>query len=279
MQITSPSEKYAPVGYCIYCRAHGVPLTDEHIIPLGLGGNLVLPKASCAKCAAITGRIEQFCLRNMFGVVRARMQFPTRRPKERHRLSPLHIVQNDNSVSTKQIPISDFPFGIVLARLQPPRILLGLPPVQNFPGADFWRANIPDELQATATRFGGKGFRLGSFHAGYFTRMLAKIGHAFAVADQGLDKFTPLLSDMIVGNYDTPNYLVGGNGHTETPATSMVHQLHLEVGWVDGVDYSSIGPTDIQFLIVHIRLFAFLGSPQYHVVVGIWHKGRQKRLQ
>ncbi len=35
-----------PIGRCIYCGGRK-GLLDEHIIPYGLGGNLVLPEASC----------------------------------------------------------------------------------------------------------------------------------------------------------------------------------------------------------------------------------------
>ena len=38
----------ASVGSCIYCGATD-QLTDEHIIPLALGGRFVLPDSSCAK--------------------------------------------------------------------------------------------------------------------------------------------------------------------------------------------------------------------------------------
>ena len=39
--------RFTPVGRCIYCggtkSADDSPLTDEHIIPAGMGGRLVLP--------------------------------------------------------------------------------------------------------------------------------------------------------------------------------------------------------------------------------------------
>jgi hypothetical protein len=41
-------------------------------------------------------------------------------------------------------------------------------------------------------------------------RMIAKIAHAFAVADQGLDKFTPLLPDVVLGRSDNLADLIGG---------------------------------------------------------------------
>ncbi len=74
-----PSEKkvYSAIGRCIYCGAENVTLTDEHIIPFGLGGNWILPKSSCKACATITGQFEQFCLRSMLGNTRIRLNLPT----------------------------------------------------------------------------------------------------------------------------------------------------------------------------------------------------------
>jgi hypothetical protein len=54
--------KYPPVGKCIYCESKS-KLTDEHIIPFGLGGNAVLQKASCRSCADITRDFETTVLR------------------------------------------------------------------------------------------------------------------------------------------------------------------------------------------------------------------------
>ena len=42
---------FPPVGRCIYCGGDGGgTLTKEHIFPAGLGGGLVLPRASCTSC-------------------------------------------------------------------------------------------------------------------------------------------------------------------------------------------------------------------------------------
>jgi hypothetical protein len=48
---------------CIYCgtqadQTEAKELSDEHIIPYALGGNLVLPKASCDRCAKETHAFE-----------------------------------------------------------------------------------------------------------------------------------------------------------------------------------------------------------------------------
>jgi 5-methylcytosine-specific restriction endonuclease McrA len=57
-----PDTVLAPVSACIYCGATepDTKLTDEHIVPLSLGGTLILPKASCLACARQTGKLEGY---------------------------------------------------------------------------------------------------------------------------------------------------------------------------------------------------------------------------
>ena len=86
--------RYAPVGFCIYCFLADVELTDEHIIPLGLNGNHILPASSCKRCAGITSKIEREMLRGEMAQVRAAFAFKTRRPKKVPRSFPLIITRN-----------------------------------------------------------------------------------------------------------------------------------------------------------------------------------------
>ncbi|SRR5271163_282192 len=55
-------KKFPATGECIYCGALGseVELTDEHIVPYSLGGNVELLQASCKKCARVTGGLEGY---------------------------------------------------------------------------------------------------------------------------------------------------------------------------------------------------------------------------
>src|ERR1700733_7626443 len=84
---------YDPVGSCIYCGRttlpHGVDrFTDEHIIPLGLGGTRILPEASCVKCQRTINReIETPILFHEWQRFRDKHKFPTRNPKARRERS------------------------------------------------------------------------------------------------------------------------------------------------------------------------------------------------
>lgn len=125
---------YKPVGRCIYCGASGGKLTREHIIPFGLGGSWVLPDASCKVCAAITAKVEQFCLRPMLGRFRIQMKLPTRRPGERPDALPLEIVRADGSLDSKPLPIEEHPITCIGFDWAAPRLLGGKPPKNTFEG-------------------------------------------------------------------------------------------------------------------------------------------------
>jgi len=89
-----------------------------------------------------------------------------------------------------------------------------------------------------------------------FFRMLAKIAHAFAVAEMELESFVPFLTSMIC-DADTSNCVqyIGGLPHAE-PALVGLHEL-------------SFGSCDrLDIVAVRIRLLAALETPTYYVAVG-----------
>ena len=60
------------VGYCIYCKVSAAEtvLTNEHIIPDGLGGDLIFQEASCLPCAKIIAVFERQLILKNFGQLR-----------------------------------------------------------------------------------------------------------------------------------------------------------------------------------------------------------------
>jgi hypothetical protein len=108
----------------------------------------------------------------------------------------------------------------------------------------------------------------GGVHVDEFARFLAKIGHSFAVAEQGLSNFNPFLLNAVLNK--RPMYLSYYVGMT-TAAGSLtpdVHEINIREEKVDGRD----------LLVVRIQLFADIGVvntdgsisniPAYDVVVG-----------
>lgn len=97
----------------------------------------------------------------------------------------------------------------------------------------------------------------GTSDAVAFFRLLAKIAHAFVVAEIGQDAFVPFLVPLIrEGVTDEAVQYVGGIKRTEGIARPL-HQA-----WI--AEY----PLDPELLTVRIRLLACLGTPTYVVAVG-----------
>jgi hypothetical protein len=117
----------APVGACIYCGSTE-NLSDEHIVPFGLGGNLVLPKSSCQRCARITSEFERRVLRGFMRDARATGRFPTRRPKERPSTIPVEIKRGDH-LELVDIPVAEATGFMQLLSFAPAAFLAGRPPV------------------------------------------------------------------------------------------------------------------------------------------------------
>jgi hypothetical protein len=252
---------YKPVRRCIYCGASGGKLTREHIIPFGLGGSWVLPDASCKVCAALTAKVEQFCLRPMLGRFRIQMKLPTRRPGERPDALPLEIVRADGSLDSKPLPIEEHPITCIGFDWAAPRLLDGKPPKNTFEGRLIVRYAGTDRNFLKHAKGEGDKVKLGTFGAAIFARMLAKIGHSYAVANMPPNSFEPMLPNLILGN-DTDlyaSYLVGGDKSGWSPKSAhCLHSGYLQDCTSGGVTYTLAG----------ITLFEIVGMPRYHVIVG-----------
>lgn len=258
----NPIPKYAPVGSCIYCNGEfaqpGEPLSDEHIIPLALGGNLILPKSSCAYCARVTNEVETKVLRGGLFPSKELLNLPSRsKAGERPENFKLHCINGDEGRSIS-IPKSDYPAILLLPKFPGPGLaeFSNRSTVQEPP----WYQVISGELATLHSKYGIETFATPSISAGPFGRMLAKMGHAFASAELGRDKFVGFLPDHVLN--DTGNVLTFLIGNIQLPsqhtAKDQIHQLQIVT--------ETVGETT--FLCCHIRLFSNLNAPIYRVVVG-----------
>ncbi len=116
---------YDPADVCIYCGST-VALSDEHIIPLGLGGRLILPKASCAICREAASKFERTCLRTMYGPLRLLYDLPTRRKGDRPETLLLKVKRTkDHDWEYTPIAQERFPFLITFPKFDLPGALTG----------------------------------------------------------------------------------------------------------------------------------------------------------
>jgi hypothetical protein len=267
---------YPPVGTgeCIYCNvpAELCVLDEEHIIPKCLGGNITLLEASCTGCGAITGAFERQCAADIFESLRAERGLRGRRRKRWTHLPVLEEFPpeiNDPPAPRKlakfetPVPVRDYPTTFVLPVFEEPGLLLGKEPSREYQNVRLSLFQVSD-IDARVRRLmesGLKGANLYQEMRMYqFVRMLAKIAHAFAMAEYGAQIFEPLLLPIILSNDPFGSYLVGGARGLSVIEDRWMHRVHTEL-----CDYPQG-----RLILAHIRLFGDLSPtiPVYTVVVG-----------
>ena len=189
------------IGRCIYCNATQYapnepsrPLGEEHIIPRGLGGTRVL-NASCQLHEKTTTQVETKCIDHIVSHARHDLGIYGRRANRKARRA-----------AAKQLAtfVALYGFG-------PPGLFAGSPGSDDIAGKIYIHGTTP-ELQPAPIQQGphNLNFRHGGFHAIDFARLLAKIGHAYAMRTvrTGCDFAPPPLNliNGIAPMNDLPTY-------------------------------------------------------------------------
>lgn len=269
-----PSTVYSPANECIYCGDRDSPLGREHIIPLGLSGNLIIPRASCEKCAKITKQFERTCLRTMFGPYRVRLGFKTSRPKDRRKPYPLSLYDLKGRKSSISLPLSKHPATLAFPILEPPNILSGRPPPDpnlkfkfqiQIMGTESDFTSMRNIIAETKTDL----VHMGSLNINAFARMVAKIGHSYAYAktDGFQGTWRPLLKDTILGKFRSFHHFVGTDSNAPAEGEGEHHRDHqLTIG--HRLTIGRIISNNVEYLSVLVRLFAYMdNTPTYLVIV------------
>ena len=252
---------YPPVGRCIYCFTAQTSLGDEHIIPQALGGNVVLPKASCRLCEKIVGgELEGRVLhktRGPFASMRLREGYKSKRPKERPTSITLKFFTDDGKEQFIQIPAHEAPrYWMTFITPSSPGKVLGKAAHSDPSPAALITQFVPEDL-ATLSKYGNHVSIRGSGTIGDLSRFIAKIAHGAAVAEYGLDGFDAWLPEFILGN-DVSNfdYFVAGHENA-TAEREGDHKIMLGTWDNDGIRLGAL-----------VRLFCKYGGPDYTVAVG-----------
>ena len=267
---------YPPVGRCIYCDSRvyderNTPPHTEHIIPEGLGGELILPQASCLKCEGATSSFEGTCLRRLYGPLRVHYGLPSKRIKDRPTTLPVEVRFSDTDIRSVEVPVAEHPSVIALIVMNP-ATLIGRGRVdgdQQIIAQYLPAGNILASAKLADVRLRAIAKRTGALQAhtkhpiviNEHKLMLAKIGHAYATAELGVDRFFPFLNHIIrrkdgsglslyVGSSDAP--------FSDKVFKKISHKLSIE--------FTRKGK--IEIVVVRIRLFDNLAHPEYLVAVG-----------
>jgi hypothetical protein len=209
-------QRSAVIGECIYCGSLN-DLTDEHVLPYALGGQLVLPKASCKSCSAKTGKLEQKLLRGHWWPYRKMLGLQTRSPAASNELKSVKIIKANGDEISGEMPLESFVAAIVF-KLHPPSILIGNE-TSGEPSAKETFLKLLGPMPSEAT-VNGKLYPLTSsdkvefpinFDSRDLTRFLAKVAHGYAISKEGIAAFDEFyLPEFILGRTDGIQTYVGG---------------------------------------------------------------------
>ncbi|WP_156167264.1 hypothetical protein [Sphingomonas sp. Ag1] len=223
----------------------------------------MLPKASCAKCAAITAKVEQFVLRQIFGTMRVKNGFKI---TENRSSIDLLVYQRGRGVQIKQEKPSLYPYVILGMDLPMPGVLVNRP-IGEEPVGDV--VIVPDEIALAALGSAGTPavFDRRALDIDMLARMLAKIALAHLYS-KGIRLATPYLPGIVTGNTSPEAYshFIGGYfGEANVRLPTEPGVLHQIWDWAIETDGGLI------LHLVRIRLFADVPndlSPDYLVVAG-----------
>lgn len=253
--------RLAPVCSCIYCGSTD-DLSDEHVVPLALGGKIILPKSTCQKCAQITSRFEGAVLRGFMMNARIVGGFPTRRPKARPKKLPLDVTRNGEE-STIELGIGDYPALLHLPLLLPPGTLVGRAPGTGVSICGSETISFGKNPQDLARGEGLSGMQSKvNWDITAFARLLAKIGYGFVVANSGPIPLheVPVLP-LILGTADDASFWLGSaNYRLDVEDSRPLHAMGGRFA-VDPSDATKI------LTIARVKLFASSGATGYEVVV------------
>jgi hypothetical protein len=257
-----PAKTYARVGRCIYC-GEVERLSDEHIVPLGFGGRLLLPQASCSNCSAKTSKLERTCLRTMYGPLRLLYGLPSRRTGSRPPTLQLKVKKTEES-AWEYVPVAQerYPFLITFPYFEVPGLLAGAEasaasgPVTKrlwIRGASPHH-NFHELLGSLSRELGVHSLMPESkCEVSAFCSLLAKVALSYIVATMRVSTYGSPLSRIALGESmsDCLHYI--GSAATDEPPSDALHEV-------------SVGRTArSNSTVVRIRLLAKLGTPTYFV--------------
>jgi len=211
--ITRPptmSPTFSPVCKCIYCGRED-QLTDEHVVPLALGGDLILPKSSCKTCNTITSKFELNVLRGYMSEARSVGNLPSRRKKNRPISVATTVIRSDESTTQIDVPVAKALAFLQMPIFEPvsfvygpgPRIGARITAIETLKFGPDFQAFLADHK---AVGISGKV----RIDVNSFTKLLAKMAYSYYIGVNGLfpRAESPALA-LLLGNVDSPSNWIG----------------------------------------------------------------------
>jgi hypothetical protein len=270
-----PTERLTPVDCCIYCGSRA-GLSDEHVIPRGLNGTVVLPAATCEAHRAITSRIESQVQKSGFlSHPRLVLGMRSYKPKRKSNDIKVTFIAHDQTRFKKALPRAEAAVMLLLPMFTPPRYLTHSHPVAASNGIDIRAIDSTtvgrQSLRAMLSRHNAVGVA-GTLRIDMsaFVRVLCKMAYGYHVAIRGsFDRDdSPALAVLLGERRDFGTWV---GCLDDAPNVRSLDWHHVDIQDVE----TSAGPT---CTIVRISLFNYLVPCTYAVVTRAsdWRQGVQE---
>lgn len=212
----------------------------------------------------MTKAFETACLRHMWWPFRTHIRAPSRKsdyPKE-FELKRINVTSYDEKTTliaydedtVTRMPAAEYPPFYYAFTFKQAGLLSGVPSI-NTDHSCF--CLIEPEAINKLLLNNKQGFRLGPGNWDQFCKLIAKISHSYAIAELGYKSFTPYLHSYIRGKQ--PITIFDYIGCAETPAKSdAFHEIGIR----------AVHSKNLTYIVVELRLFSFLDTPTYEIVVG-----------
>ena len=224
-------------GYCIYCGTDEGPLTDEHIIPRGVNGHVLLKGSTCKAhqtlTSAIEGEIQAADKRGMFAETRLILGMRTY-TKKKHR--PTHVklgfIGANGKRFKKDVPVAEAHAVHIMPALIQPRFLTQAPPFPNADGVEVYAvANhlVEGAMQEVMRRVGATGIDgRTTIPMGSLLRYLCKIAYGVHFVQHGPFERSesPALALLLGERKDFGNWVGCVPMDLEVPGTDW-HRIEL----------------------------------------------------
>jgi len=246
---------YKPVNRCIYCAKQD-DLRTEHILPYGLSGTAILPKASCGGCARVTGRLEEMMLRGPMWPVRVFRDLKSRtKHKDAPATQPIRVIRSGEE-TTIDLAVDEYPILLMFPIFAPPAALFPYAYQGGIVPAGHATLSFGPQPEDVCAALGVNQVKIDQeYSLAEFARVIGKIAYAFAFAEGAVDELDGPSSVIpaILGQSEEIGRWVGTRAAPRSWPDEL-HRLvlHREEGWLVG----------------EVQLLADCETPSYGVVLG-----------
>jgi hypothetical protein len=244
------------VGECIYCGAREGVLSDEHVVPYALKGTWILKHASCESCRKITSLFERRVLRGPYLLARTVLKLPTRHKKQRPKTFTVETKKGD-AVVTHELGTGQFPATVFFLQFAPPACTSQASSQSgiNCSGAYLYQLSGPTLDEFAKQNLADAVLVRHEIKPVDFARMIAKIAYGFCVFKYGsVLREKSFVLPAILGQENDIGRWVGCDGERHLSSSNTLHVV--ETAENNGL------------ILARVKLFSFLDSPEYLVVVG-----------